>query len=206
MRILDLCCGGGSIQKAFPEAEVVSVDIRACVNPTHCCDILTFNFRQYPRDHFDAVWCSPPCTTFSPANTLLRENQETAMTKDDRLVLRCLQIADYFHAPYFLENPGGAGRLSRRPYMADIPHCYEVTYCKYGKKYQKRTRIWTTVAGFEPKMCKHNDRCPHFQDGKHKVWIGAVTTPGVTKLSKLSDKHSVPEDLIRSLFAAAGLN
>ncbi len=55
MRALVLFCGTGSVDRALERAgfEVVSLDINAKFNPTHVADIMKWDFRQYPKGHFD---------------------------------------------------------------------------------------------------------------------------------------------------------
>ena len=67
MRLLELLSGTVSVGNVAIERgyEVVSVDRDMPV--THKCDILTWDFRQYPPKHFDVLWASPPCTEHSRA-------------------------------------------------------------------------------------------------------------------------------------------
>ena len=52
LRVLDLFSGTGSVGKVLQEHgyEVVSLDNQTRWQPTHCQDILTWNYRQYPQD------------------------------------------------------------------------------------------------------------------------------------------------------------
>ena len=58
MRLLELFCGTGSIGRAFERRgfEVISVDIAPKAKATHTCDIMQFDYRQYPPGYFDVVW------------------------------------------------------------------------------------------------------------------------------------------------------
>ena len=205
VRVLDLFTGTGSVAKALPHAEVVSVDVDPKCNPTHCCDMLEFNYRQYPRDAFDMIWASPPCTAYSVTNTRpSKERLEQMMVAADRLVLRALEICNFFNCPWFLENP--VGRLTTRPFMQNLPHRYLVSYCRFGFPYRKHTHIWTNVPGFQAPCCSTATPCDHVKlDGRHPRRVGnngGVAGRGVHSLNQL---HSVPPGLIQSLFAAAGL-
>ena len=99
MRLLELFAGTGSVGKAFRLEgwEVVGLDI----TPGHAiqCDIMTWNYRDMPRDSFDAIWASPPCTQYSIART-------TGPPRDlegaDALVQKTLDIIAYFDVKVFM--------------------------------------------------------------------------------------------------------
>jgi len=65
MRVLELFSGTGSVGKVCKKLEwdVVSVDM--ILPADHRIDIMEFDYKQYPKDHFDIVWASPPCTNYS---------------------------------------------------------------------------------------------------------------------------------------------
>ena len=67
MNVLELFSGTGSVGKCCKELgwDVVSVDIEKKFNPTHLCNIMDFDYKQYPKNHFSIVWGSPPCTNYS---------------------------------------------------------------------------------------------------------------------------------------------
>jgi hypothetical protein len=68
MKVLELFSGTGSVSKVCDELgyEVISVDIsNKFSQPTFLCSILDFDYRQYEVGHFDIIWASPPCATFS---------------------------------------------------------------------------------------------------------------------------------------------
>ena len=55
MRSLELFSGTGSIGEAFGKEawEVVSLDVSKTGGATICCDIMVWDFKVYPRGHFD---------------------------------------------------------------------------------------------------------------------------------------------------------
>ena len=74
INILEIFCGTKSISKAFKTIEkdnynyefnIISLDIDKRFNPPHLCNILDFNYKQYPKDYFTFIHSSPPCNTFS---------------------------------------------------------------------------------------------------------------------------------------------
>ena len=165
MRALVLFCGTGSVDRALERAgfEVVSVDLEPKFNPTHCCDILTWDYKSlYAPTAFQFVWASPCCTHFSRART-------TAKTPRDlegacALVLKSLEIFEYFGCPWAMENPQ-TGLLKEQAVVQGLPWT-DVTYCKYGYGYKKITRIWHTLGNaFRPlPPCCRADPCPWYAE------------------------------------------
>lgn len=212
MRALELFSGGQSFGKVCRKhgIEVVSVDIndyKEQFKPTHKTDILSFNYRQYPRNYFDIVWSSPPCLYYSSLQiswkgktrikketgeryTFTQEHLDNLMNVADRWVLRTLEIINYFNPKkWFMENPD-TGRLKKRPFMQDLPF-FVVDYCQYCDwGYRKRTRVWTNVKDFDAKKCDKKN-CKNMIGKRHKV--------EVDKLSEKIMKYRVPEKLIEDL-------
>eukprot|EP00854_Cymbomonas_tetramitiformis_P010769 gene10769-biopygen11025 len=56
-------------QRQFRDCEVVTVDILPKWQATRTEDILHWNYKLYPRHHFDAIWASPPCREYIKAKT-----------------------------------------------------------------------------------------------------------------------------------------
>ncbi|KAK3286078.1 hypothetical protein CYMTET_6353, partial [Cymbomonas tetramitiformis] len=133
VRILVLFCGTGSVeqqfQRQFDGCEVVTVDILPKWQATCTEDILHWNYRLYPRHHFDVIWASPPCKEYSKAKTRGVPDLELA----DRRVKRTRQIIEnYDPAYYFIENPAGDALLRglhTRSVMKGLPDPHPVSYC-----------------------------------------------------------------------------
>lgn len=192
MRLLELFCGTKSVSNAVADRfdEIVSVDILSKFNPTVCCDILQWDYTQYPTGYFDVIWASPPCTEYSKAKTVGVRNLQLA----DSIVMRTLQILDYFKPnKWYIENPQ-TGLLKSRAFMANIPYV-DVDYCKYGYSYRKRTRIWTPVK-YEGKLCKKD--CGFIESGSHMNSCGN----GYRNMLSIEQKYSIPAPLIQELFQA----
>ncbi len=57
IKVLELFCGTKSIGKCCDELgwESISVDLEPKFNPTHLCNIMDFDYKQYPKDYFDLI-------------------------------------------------------------------------------------------------------------------------------------------------------
>ena len=217
MNVLELFSGTGSVGKCCKEIgyEVVSVDL--ILPADHQVNIMDFDYKQYPKDFFDIVWASPPCTNYSKLQDswlgrkrkgviYTREIQEKEMEEDDKLVLKTLEIINYFNPQlWFIENPGSS-KMKDRPFMKDLPF-YLVDYCMYSDwGYKKRTRIWTNKKDWENKLC--DKQCGNMVGSLHKTNLGnadrikRANALNVNKYNGTSqqDRYRIPSDLIYSLF------
>mgnify|MGYP003675123253 CR=1 FL=1 len=217
IKVLELFSGTRSIGKCCDALGWTSISVDMIMDATHKCDIMDFDYKQYPKDYFDIVWASPPCTSFSllqgswigrckRVDGVLVEFTEDQRQKDmiegDKIVKKTLEIINYFKCEYwFVENPQ-SGKLKDRDYMRDLPY-YDVDYCKYSDwGYRKRTRIWTNKKDFNNLMCLKD--CGYTIDGKHVNNLGndVFKQDGkrVSKNYSQTQKYRIPEDLIYSLF------
>ena len=167
MRILELFSGTGSVGKVFGSDgwEVVSLDIDKKANASICVDIRTWDFRIFEVGHFDVVWASPVCTHYSRARTTAKTPRDFEWA--DSLVLRALEIIEYFKPKYwYIENPQ-TGLLKTRPFMLGLPYT-DVDYCRYSDwGYKKRTRIWTN-SGYQGKVCLGAGSCASMIGRRHR--------------------------------------
>jgi len=224
MNVLELFCGTKSIGKCCEQLgwNSVSVDLEKKFNPTHLCNILDFDYKQYDKDYFDIIWASPPCTNYSHLQNCFlgrkrkgviytKEIQEAEMKEDDKLVLKTLEIINYFNPYYwFMENPA-TSRMKERPFMKNINN-YVVDYCMYSNwGYRKRTRIWTNRTDFKPKLCDGKGTCGNMIDSMHSLNLGHADDKkrkhllqaqgrGDNNTTTQTDRYRVPEELIFDLF------
>ncbi len=184
MKVLELFSGTKSVGKCCDALGWDSVSVDLLLPADHECDIMDFDYKQYDKDEFDIIWASPPCTDYSNLQSCwlgrkkkdgiiyTKETMEENMNKADKLVLKTLEIINYFDCEYwFLENPA-TGKLKKREIMKDIPF-YDVDYCMYSDwGYQKRTRIWTNKKDFENKLCDKSGSCGNMLNSQHQTVLG----------------------------------
>ena len=220
IRCLELFSGTKSVGKVCDQLDWDTVSVDLIMEADHKCDIMDFNYQQYPKDHFDLIWASPPCTNYSALKkcwygrklktgiVYTKEQNEKEQDEADLLVLKTLEIIKYFDCQYwFMENPK-TGNLKNREIMKDIPF-YDVDYCMYSDwGYKKRTRIWTNKEDWENKLCDNSGSCGNMLNEKQHlkaIGIGAdanakgqksVAGGGTNRL----ERYRIPEDLIFSLF------
>jgi site-specific DNA-cytosine methylase len=193
MNVLELFKGTGSVGKVCESMghNVISVDIVERYKPTHLCDIMDFDYKQYPKNYFQIIWGSPPCTEYSKAKTRGIRDIDGA----NKTVLKTLEIINYFDCEYwYIENPQ-TSLLKKQTFMETLPYI-DCDYCMYGKPYRKRTRIWTNKKK-KLKLCDKN--CGSFINGRHIGSCGNGRSKYCDKVYTLEDKYSIPPDLIFSL-------
>ena len=210
IRVLELFAGTGSVGKVCRKKgyEVISLDLKgADIN----VNIMDWDYKEaFPVGHFDIIWGSPPCHSFSNLRRCwigrkLKEHNgavcsaelldEDMRKKGLPILRRTQEIIDYFKPTYwFMENPQ-TGRM--KDFLKDVPY-YDADYCKYSDwGYKKRTRFWTNVDmdHDEPKLC-----C---KDCENMAVGGTRHVGGICKGTTLRERYRIPPKLIRHLFRHA---
>ncbi|EPS62093.1 hypothetical protein M569_12700, partial [Genlisea aurea] len=171
-RALDLFSGTGSAKKVLEKEgfEVISLDSEARFQPTLCCDILGWDYKEYPPGYFDIITASPPCTEFSQAKTVGERKVEQAL----KLVQKTLEIVEYFRPKvWWLETPR-YGLLTKNSLLANVPH-WDVDYCQFGRGgFKKPTRFYGSAHLAElPSFLCDGKSCPNLGEGrKHSRPLG----------------------------------
>lgn len=209
MKCLELFKGTGSVSRVLEQAggEVVSLDIRKKYNPTHVCDILDFDYRQYAPGYFDIVWASPDCRVYSPLQTTnvgsnrkykTREELDQARLDNSKYVEKVLEIIEYLQPKeWYIENPYYS-TMRLLDCMKDLPSV-RFDYCRFGFVYQKPTRIWTNRTDLVEHKCACTTK-------RHKVMLGIARGKMVrpnqeTDTTNMEDRYVIPEGLVRYIFS-----
>ena len=166
MRCLELFSGTGSIGRAFERLgwAVVSLDIDPKCNPTHVADILSWDYRAYPSNHFSFIWASPVCTHYSVARTT---GGPRDLLSADRLVRRTIELMNYYDCHWAFENPQSGLLKSRSHLIGGLPF-FDTSYCRYDDyQYRKTTRIWSSLALCLRRPCSPRDPCSAMVGKRH---------------------------------------
>jgi len=211
VRVLELFKGTGSItnylKETNPEYEVISLDILKKYNPTITCDILTWDYKKYDKNHFDIIWASPECKIFSELQHFYigrkwknMEDLNNARKENWCFPLKVLEIIEYFKPKvYFIENPYNSAMKNIEEMK--LIKSFRFDYCAFGYKYKKPTRIWTNL-DLKNKLCScesHDFRlgiAMKKEFNKHTIYRDKTT---------LNERYSIPQDLLCYLFNEAKL-
>ena len=201
-RLLELFSGTHSVGKIATELgyTVTSLDLKdATIN----LDILDWDYTQMPVGHFDVIWASSPCDTFSVMKRCnvgrhgcTYESLEADMQHVGvPLLHRTEAIISYFQPRlWFIENPQ-TGKM--KEFICKEKPFYDVDYCMYSNwGYKKRTRIWTNKLNFKPKICQGG--CGFVRAGCHLRHATGGNNPQ-GKGSRRTQRYQVPSALVSEL-------
>lgn len=203
LRALEICCGGKSftrqILKMFPNAEVYTLDIDPRYSPDFLNDVRVWDYlAHFPPGYFDIIWCSPPCTEYSPAKGGHPRDLETA----DSIVMGVLELLA-IAAPrvWILENPHTM--LYKRPFMLPLEKLrHSCSFCKYRFKYKKPTDLWTNLPALRLLNCDITPCPAQASFGSHPRTSQqgpSHSTPGVPR----AQANFIPPRLLRYLIDSA---
>jgi len=138
-------------------------------------DIMTWDYKQYPKDYFQLITASPVCLWWSHLRNCwigrkIKSHGNKIITKEilendinvfgKPMVDKVFEIISYFNPEkWIVENPK-TGKMKHyiKEKYPEYDTFYDVDYCMYSDfGYQKRTRFWTNIKGFNPLLC--NKKC-----------------------------------------------
>lgn len=206
MNTIELFSGTKSFSKVAKELghDIFTIDNDENLKPDLCIDIMNIN--KFYSPHYDILWASPPCTTFSVASIGKHwtggKTRYIPKTKECEIGIMLLDktikiISDLKPTIWFIENPRGVMRkiIDNIFYKYNITEYRRVTitYCQYGDKRMKPTDIWTNCKTWKERpICKNGDKC-HISAPR-----GARTGTQGIKGSK--DRGAIPEQLFYDIF------
>lgn len=144
--ILSLFDYTGNWSKPYKEAgyNVIQVDIK------HGIDILTWDYKQIPKDSVFGILAAVPCTDYaiSGAKWFATKDKDGRTKQSQKLVAKTKEIIDYFQPEFWvIENP--MSRIHKlNAWMGEVKykfHPYE--FAGYdpiprNSQYQKSTWLW----------------------------------------------------------------
>jgi len=198
MNLLELFSGTHSIGKVAKEKNynVISLDrdlpakskIYNYTSENHIKeDIMNWDYKIYPPNYFYIITASPVCLWWSnlrncwigrkcksinPTEIITKEIlEEEIKLKGEPMVDKVIEIIKYFKPKYWwIENPQ-TGKMKHyiKNMYPEFNIFYDVDYCQYSDwGYQKKTRFWTNIKNFNPKIC--NKDCDNLiKRGNQKV-------------------------------------
>lgn len=154
--VLDLFSGLGGFSAAFSDSDkwdVTTVELNPEFEPDICEDV--HNLRPSDLPDADVVLTGHPCTLFSTAGNHDEWDLDRRVPTGDRAkqhVAMLFHTLGLIHAIsptyWYLENP----RRSRIRWFIGPPDNW-VSYCQYGKDYQKDTGLWGHHAPMTFRKC-----------------------------------------------------
>ena len=167
-------------------------------------DIMTWDYKQYPKGFFKVITASPVCLWWSICRLSwigrkLKAHGDKIITQEilDEdiekygvpMVDKVFEIIDYFNPEfYIIENPK-TGKM--KEYINPLIPYYDVDYCMYGLTYKKPTRFWTNIEGLEFKKCNHKG---FHSGGQHSNEKNRAWGKGILQ------RYKIPPQVIEKFF------
>ena len=189
-------------------------------------DILTWDYKQFPKGYFDLITASPVCATWSAmrrtwigrisktlrpqGGKVTKQDLEDRINEDGKpMVDKIFEIINYFEPDnWWIENPQtGSMKFYIESEYPEFNTYYDFDYCKYTNwGYQKKTRFWTNIEDITPLKCKKD--CDNMIVGTkvHKTRIGISKVIrerneklGMNMNQNMIERYRIPEKIIEVL-------
>ncbi len=191
MRLLELFCGNKCVGKVFEKNkwEVISLDINGKFNASITKDICDWDYAEYDKSHFDFIWASPDCTTFSLAcsgrhRTIADIDGKTEKALNGNEMIKSLvKVLQYFDCEWIVENPRGLLR-TYLPLKMVIPFRTTVYYSNYDWLIHKPTDLFSSIHLWE------SEKQPNKEVVKYRDW----------KCKSAEKRSFIPEKLIDKIY------
>jgi len=69
MKLLELFSGTKSVGRVAEQLGYNVISLDRDLEADIKCDILDWDYKQFPAGYFDVIWASPPCTEYSTCKT-----------------------------------------------------------------------------------------------------------------------------------------
>ena len=186
-------------------------------------DILTWDYKQFPKGFFKIITASPVCMWWSNLRNTwigrkLKSHGDTIITREILnndiekfgvpMVDKVFEIIEYFDPEYFIiENPKN-GRM--KEYINDLIPYYDIDYCRYSDwGYKKSTRFWTNIPDLEFISC--NNKCDNMitiktQEGAKHTGYGTLIKSKTRTLhtSQIGDSGSKKKNIKKHIKSVDG--
>ena len=182
---------------------VLTLDISPKHGPDLCMSVLGFiPGITIPAFVPDFIWASPPCESYSLARSnVTKDEKEEAMRAADKLVAHTLRIIRFYNCHFCIENPASS-RLWKREVAMPLKEYCITSYCSFGMRYRKNTRIASSFPLNLPR-CPGAGLCPAMIGSIHKEWAQRGGGGVINKYHTQDELHSIPSELCRSVLAQA---
>ena len=92
MKLLELFSGTKSVGRVAEQLGYNVISLDRDLEADIKCDILNWDYKQFPVGYFDVIWASPPCTEYSTCKTTEVRNIALANSIVNRTLEKLITI------------------------------------------------------------------------------------------------------------------